>query len=78
MTEVPHQAATIAAAVVLAIIGAYLLGATYSPILDGPVHPTIGGHTVPAGLACEEDETISFVSVDTLGCVHIDAIRGEQ
>jgi hypothetical protein len=48
---------------------------------------TIGGHEVPAGLACEEDEAIWFdQSADKvlgedgrmgypLGCVHIDSIR---
>lgn len=37
-----------------------------------PVISTIGGTEVPYGLDCVEDEVISFVGIDTLGCVHID------
>jgi hypothetical protein len=48
---------------------------------------TIGGHEVPSGLACQEDEVIGFdesaekvLGEDgrmgyPLGCIHIDSIR---
>lgn len=39
-----------------------------------PVISTIGGTPVPYGLDCVEDEVISFIGVDTLACVHIDAL----
>ena len=37
---------------------------------------TIGGTHVPVGLDCEEDAVISWLDVDTLGCVHIDNFEG--
>ena len=35
---------------------------------------TIGGTTVPE-LHCQEDETIWWVGIDTLACVHADTIN---
>jgi len=36
--------------------------------------PSIAGTAVPYGLACQEDETVFWVGVDALGCVHADAV----
>ncbi len=35
---------------------------------------SIGGTFVPDALRCTEDSVIAFVGVDTLDCVHIDAL----
>lgn len=43
-----------------------------APLPPVPVISTIGGTPVPEGLDCYEDEVISFLAIDTLGCVHID------
>lgn len=40
--------------------------------MDDPA--TIGGTAVPGDLTCQEDEAITFVSVDTLTCVHIEEV----
>lgn len=68
-----YMLASVASAGVLAIAGC-----------EAP--STIGGHEVPSGLTCEEDEVIGF-DEDTwaegpdgrmghlLGCIHIDSIR---
>lgn len=37
---------------------------------------TIGGTRVPA-VECAEDEVISWLGVDTLGCVHYENLDGE-
>ncbi len=36
--------------------------------------PTIGGSRVPT-VHCQEDETIFWLGVDTLGCVHAEAVN---
>ncbi len=41
-----------------------------------PNPATIAG-VEAVNFACAEDETIFWVDVDTLGCVHIDTLRGE-
>lgn len=41
---------------------------------EGTNVSTIGGADVPTGLDCAEDTVISFTGVDTLGCVHYEAI----
>ena len=35
---------------------------------------SIGGTSVPS-IACEEDEVISWVGIDSLGCVHFENIN---
>jgi len=38
---------------------------------------SIGGTNVPRDLHCQEDEVISFVGIDKLGCIHLDGNRLE-
>ena len=61
--------------------GTYMLGFVLGMAVGAVVimfmllpYPSIGGIEVPVNLACQEDEVITFVGVDELGCVHIDAI----
>ncbi len=39
------------------------------------VPPSIANVTVPSGLHCAEDDTIFWVGIDTLGCVHWENVR---
>ncbi len=46
-----------------------------TPAIEGlGQHATIGGTTVPA-VQCAEDEVISWLAPDTLGCVHYEEVR---
>ena len=38
----------------------------------GPGWPNIGGHPIPWGLVCQEDEAMLLTHVDTIGCRPLD------
>lgn len=47
-------------------------GPSSTPEVTGPClgQSSIGGALVPYGLTCQEDEAISWIGIDRLGCVH--------
>ena len=54
----------------MAIIAAFTLGS----IEDKLEQSTIGGTVVPV-VQCAEDEVITWLGPDTLGCVHYENVR---
>lgn len=60
--------------VLLCVMG--VLAAVVISEIDGiNLDPTtIGGTSVPA-IHCEEDEVISWIGIDALGCVHYEEVR---
>lgn len=66
------------------VILALMLGVfvVVGPVTAGQLHniadrmetATIGGTRVPA-IECAEDEVISWLGVDTLGCVHFEDVE---
>ncbi len=62
---------TAGAWLVLAVVLAAMLIAVIANRYDPP---SIANVDVPSGLHCQEDETIFWTDVDTLGCVHAEQV----
>ena len=56
----------------LAIGGGFMAGHAFGLERGAP---DIAGTKVPISLSCQEDETIFWTGIDTLGCVHADSIK---
>lgn len=61
-------------AIMIIAVSSILLALALTLVLHGHDNTTIGGTEVPA-IHCAEDEVISWIGIDTLGCVHFENIN---
>lgn len=61
-------------AIMLTLVYVLLVAVSLTLALHSHDTATIGGTDVPA-IHCQEDEVISWIGIDTLGCVHYENVN---